>query len=86
MRGFLRAQVPAMVAGIYRPSDGVTPPSVQACDEWSWPEAEKRIRKAYEEEGFAGWIKAALVELEIEAHIERRKRGLDKSSVSTGSS
>jgi len=43
--------------------------------EWSWPDAEKRLRIAFEKDGFRGWAAAAMKELEAEGRIERMKRG-----------
>lgn len=43
--------------------------------EWTWPDAEKRLRAAYDNGGFSGWAQAALEELEAEGRSERRKRG-----------
>ena len=38
----------------------------------------RTISGAYDNGGFQGWAEAALQELEAEAEIERRKRGLDR--------
>ena len=43
--------------------------------EWSWPDAEHRLKMAYEEGGIMGWAEAALRELEAEGELERSKRG-----------
>ena len=43
--------------------------------EWSWPDAEHRLKAAYEEGGIMGWAEAALRELEAEGEMERSKRG-----------
>ncbi|EKM75293.1 hypothetical protein AGABI1DRAFT_103048 [Agaricus bisporus var. burnettii JB137-S8] len=48
--------------------------SVNEEEEWSWEEAEKRLKKAYDEGGFTLWSKVALRELEAEARIERARR------------
>ena len=45
---------------------------------WSWSAAQARLSQAYDNGGFQGWAEAALQELEAEAEIERRKRGLDR--------
>ncbi|CCM01348.1 uncharacterized protein FIBRA_03398 [Fibroporia radiculosa] len=42
--------------------------------EWSWPDAEQRLRDAFEKDGISGWAAAAMHELEAEGQIERRKR------------
>ncbi|KAI0363434.1 hypothetical protein BV20DRAFT_1058057 [Pilatotrama ljubarskyi] len=44
-------------------------------EEWSWPAAERRLKDAFEKEGFSGWAAAALRELEAEGRLERTKRG-----------
>lgn len=43
-------------------------------EEWSWEEAEERMKRAYDQGGFALWTKVALREVEAEARIERAKR------------
>lgn len=44
--------------------------------EWSWPDAEKRLKDAFETKGFSGWAEAALRELEAEDQAaERNRRG-----------
>ena len=43
--------------------------------EWRWPEAESRLRSAFDRDGFSGWVDAALQELEAEGQLERTKRG-----------
>ena len=43
--------------------------------EWSWQDAEKRLRDAFDRDGFSGWAQAAMLELEAEGRAERRKRG-----------
>jgi len=43
--------------------------------EWSWPDAEKRLKMAFEQGGFSGWAEAVTQELEAESRVERRKRG-----------
>ncbi|PPQ71935.1 hypothetical protein CVT24_007909 [Panaeolus cyanescens] len=43
-------------------------------DTWSWPEAEKRLKRAYDEGGFPLWAQAALREMEAELRMERKKR------------
>jgi len=44
---------------------------------WTWPEAENRLRTAFDERGFSGWAEAVLREVEAEARVERMKRGLE---------
>ncbi|KAI0938365.1 hypothetical protein AcV5_000061 [Taiwanofungus camphoratus] len=41
--------------------------------EWSWPDAEQRLKAAFERDGFMGWAEAALRELEAEHEAERAK-------------
>lgn len=42
--------------------------------EWSWSDAERRLKMAYEKDGFSGWAQAALEELEAERIAEKNKR------------
>ena len=53
------------------PSDGheVIDPAT-----WTWPDAERRLKAAFEKDGFSGWAEAAAKELEAEGQIERLKR------------
>ncbi|KAI0777813.1 hypothetical protein BD413DRAFT_519828 [Trametes elegans] len=44
-------------------------------EDWNWPEAERRLKEAFEKDGFTGWAAAALRELEAEGRLERSKRG-----------
>ncbi|KAH9848974.1 hypothetical protein C2E23DRAFT_403601 [Lenzites betulinus] len=44
-------------------------------EDWTWPAAEKRLRDAFEKDGFSGWAAALLGELEAEGRLERTKRG-----------
>ena len=41
---------------------------------WTWPEAEKRITSAYEKDGLGGWLEAALREAEVEGLLENERR------------
>lgn len=50
-------------------------PNVAA--DWTWSDAEERLTKAYNEGGFAAWAEAVGKEVQAEAALERRKRGLD---------
>lgn len=43
-------------------------------EEWTWEEAEKRLKKAYDQGGFTLWAQMALRELEAEARVERVRR------------
>ncbi|KZT07910.1 uncharacterized protein LAESUDRAFT_697949 [Laetiporus sulphureus 93-53] len=47
----------------------------KASIEWSWPDAETRLKAAFEKDGLVGWGEAVLHELETEAKINRSKRG-----------
>ncbi|KAF9546315.1 hypothetical protein CPC08DRAFT_675562 [Agrocybe pediades] len=55
------------------PSSSLEPPYVEK-PTWSWPEAEKRLQRAYEEGGFPLWAKVAMREVEEEARLERERR------------
>jgi hypothetical protein len=41
---------------------------------WKWEDAEKRLRAAYDKDGFSGWAETALKELEAEGELERLRR------------
>ena len=41
---------------------------------WKWEDAEKRLRAAYDKDGFYGWAEAVLRELEAEGELERLRR------------
>ncbi|EJF58149.1 hypothetical protein DICSQDRAFT_173240 [Dichomitus squalens LYAD-421 SS1] len=88
MRDAILTRMPSLSARIYRPpkaEDGdplllPDPPeesssTLDAAEEWSWPEAERRLREAFDKHGFYGWAAAAMHELEAEGRIERAKRG-----------
>ena len=53
--------------------NGSTPKSG---DTWTWPDAEKRLRAAFNRGGISEWAERAQVELEAEVDQERKKRGL----------
>ena len=81
MRAVLWSTTPVLASRIHRPPETdderramlqVAPFGVQ--EEWSWPEAEKRLQKAYDEGDVGLWAQAVLRELEAEARVERSKR------------
>jgi hypothetical protein len=83
MRTIIHSAMPTLVDRIHRPTDNAASlVTVQSADEntveWNWPEAERRIWQAYDKEGFVGWFKAALIEVEAEAEVERRKMRVAK--------
>jgi len=41
---------------------------------WKWEDAEKRLRAAYDKDGFSGWAETVLKELEAEGELERLRR------------
>ncbi|KAH9930439.1 uncharacterized protein BXZ73DRAFT_77884 [Epithele typhae] len=41
--------------------------------EWTWPDAEKRLREVFDTHGFYGWAAAAMRELEAEDRLERSR-------------
>ena len=43
--------------------------------QWTWPDAEQRLRAAFDKDGFSGWAEAAVRELELEGKAERLRRG-----------
>lgn len=42
--------------------------------EWSWPDAEQRLKEAFERGGFSEWVVAVVREVETEARAEKLKR------------
>jgi len=81
MRLLLLGVVPSLSSAIYRPpqteeerqeAHSFAPSSVQ--ENWRWEDAEKRLKRAYEEGGISLWGQMALRELEAEARSEREKR------------
>ncbi|ETW75667.1 hypothetical protein HETIRDRAFT_330131, partial [Heterobasidion irregulare TC 32-1] len=90
MRQIVLTKMPILASRIHRPTEpdillptvpftASTPPSpAGSIEAWSWSAAQERLFQAYEKGGFQGWAEAALQELEAEAEIERRKRGLDR--------
>ncbi|KAI0695022.1 hypothetical protein BC835DRAFT_1273831 [Cytidiella melzeri] len=90
MRSSIQTNMPGLMAKLHRPStDPSTPgtlspthPGAKAVIEhrtekveWSWPDAEQRLRMAFEQGGFSGWADAVMRELELESEMERQRRG-----------
>ncbi|KAI1785076.1 hypothetical protein LXA43DRAFT_170147 [Ganoderma leucocontextum] len=86
MRYAILKWMPALSARIHRqpeaedgdsllPSDPPPGPAANAVEEWTWQAAERRLRQAFDKDGFYGWAVAAMRELEAEGRIERAKRG-----------
>lgn len=81
MRLLFHSLVPSLSSAIYRPPQTeeelqevrlFAPLSVQ--ENWSWEDAEKRLKHAYEKGGISLWGLTALREMETEARLERDKR------------
>lgn len=60
--------------GIIKQINGDIEAEVDAAN-WAWPDAERRLKAAFEKDGFSGWAEAAAKELEAEGKAERIKRG-----------
>ncbi|KAH9046411.1 hypothetical protein EDB83DRAFT_2507463 [Lactarius deliciosus] len=71
--------LPVMIPSASKP-DPLSPTSVHDADGWTWPAAQARLAEAYEHGGVGRFAEAAAGELEAEAELERRKRGLAVSS------
>jgi hypothetical protein len=56
------------------------PAAMPEADGWTWQAAQARLAAAYEHGGVARFAETAAGELEAEAELERRKRGLAVSS------
>jgi hypothetical protein len=63
-------------------ADPPPPPrtALPEADGWTWPAAQARLAAAYEHGGVARFAETAAEELEVEAELERRRRGLAVSS------
>ena len=88
MRLTLLTKWPLLASRIHRASDSAPLPEVDpdppapipSADGWSWNDAQARLAAAYEHGGVTRFAEVAVGELEAEAEVERRKRGLDVSS------
>ena len=71
-----------MMSSAFEPDTDRPPPAaaIPDVDGWSWQAAQARLTAAYEHGGFARFAETAVGELEAEAELERRKRGLAVSS------
>ncbi|KAH8989264.1 hypothetical protein EDB92DRAFT_1868796 [Lactarius akahatsu] len=67
--------LPVMIPSASK-SDPLPPTSVPDADGWTWPAAQARLAEAYEHGGVGRFAETAAGELEAEAELERRKRGL----------
>lgn len=76
-------KIPMLSSRIHQPpeseDDGEAGQQVQtvldgADSAWKWEDAEKRLRAAYDKDGFYGWAEAVLRELEAEGELERLRR------------
>lgn len=78
MRSAILAKIPGLSARLHRPPDTSYAYIVDTSEsrelEWSWPDAEKRLKGAFERGGLSGWAVAAIREVEAEARAERAKR------------
>ncbi|KAI9434865.1 hypothetical protein H4582DRAFT_747755 [Lactarius indigo] len=76
--------LPVTISSASKPDADLPPPppptSVPEVDGWTWPAAQARLAEAYEHGGVARFAETAAGELEAEAELERRKRGLAVSS------
>ncbi|KAH9030780.1 hypothetical protein EDB85DRAFT_2074204 [Lactarius pseudohatsudake] len=68
--------LPVMIPSASKPDPLPPPTSVPDADGWTWPAAEARLAEAYEHGGVGRFAETAAGELEAEAELERRKRGL----------
>ncbi|KAF8165644.1 hypothetical protein B0H34DRAFT_787095 [Crassisporium funariophilum] len=81
MRSVFWTTVPGLTSRIHRGPETdeerremhqVAPFGVQ--EDWRWEDAEKRMKKAYDEGGFPLWAQTAMREVEAEARVERTRR------------
>jgi len=92
MRSIFQTAVPGLRSRLFRPPEtddewyeiqtqGVTSSSVVE-REWTWEEAEERLKNAYEQGGITSWAQTALRELEAEVQVERSKREGEQELIS----
>ena len=82
MRNLVSAKLPTLASRIHRFSNGGSLASSSPDAHADKPEVgqrersdvEMRLRDAFDRDGLNGWAKAALMEVEEEARIERAKR------------
>lgn len=85
MRTLLSKSFPSLSSAINRPlpfeeegSESHHEVAVSALQEnWKWEDAEKRLKRAYDEGGVALWAQTALRELDAEVELERKKMDLE---------
>jgi hypothetical protein len=79
-----------LLSSVYRPPatdkerhDAYEAAPFDADEGWKWVEAEKRLKRAYDEGGFPLWARTAMREAEAEARLERvrRQREMDEKAV-----
>ena len=83
MRVAVLRYMPHLSSRIHRPVDeegGIfyrTPKNMSDAEvlSWSWSDAEKRLKAAFDKDGFSGWAEAAVKEIELEGRAERLRRG-----------
>ncbi|KAL5514326.1 hypothetical protein ACEPAG_2414 [Sanghuangporus baumii] len=86
VRGLLSTHMPIISQRIYRSSLEEDPASRNGLqtdthrskedNNWTWEEAEDRLRNAFDRGGVGEWAECAIRELEAEEEVERRRRGL----------
>lgn len=88
MRVLIMRFIPMLTERLHRPpeaEDGgpvvelAAAPHINISDtgetvEWTWPDAERRLKLAFEKDGISGWAQAVLEELEAERVAEKSKR------------
>ncbi|EGN92560.1 hypothetical protein SERLA73DRAFT_117168 [Serpula lacrymans var. lacrymans S7.3] len=88
MRNTLLTKMPVLSSRIHRAfsSENVGSTTSHANDssrvevEWNWPDAENRLKEAFDKGGFSGWAQAALLEVEAEGRFEQAKRHIGKDA------
>jgi hypothetical protein len=82
MRELLLKHVPILSRKLYGSQDAVIAATdtdgvaSSSSTNWTWSEAEDRLREAFDKGGFPAWAEAAMKEMEAEGQVERRKRGI----------
>ncbi|KAJ3974909.1 hypothetical protein EV361DRAFT_586529 [Lentinula raphanica] len=81
MRRFVLTRMPFLSSRIHRVvENGDDDDYLEDPTTWRWEDAEKRLKNAFDQNGFAAWAEVALKEMRAEERAERLKRkGLDQA-------
>lgn len=76
MRRTLLEKMPVLTSRLHRPAEDADQPAdlTGSEEQWEWEAAQQRLTEAFDKNGFSGWAKTALKEVEAEDRLERWKR------------